>query len=527
MGSDTSSQRIVIAQEAPSSHLGLETEEVRVSGLDDADPPADVTEAAQRRRSELWMIGAFILMGLSIVIVIPSIWPERPAPWRWISPGLVRAVLGLQTLSLCAFVVEKAVTLRRINKLLLQQRLYAVGLSNRLDQFSAVLNAGKAVSSELDVRQVLQVILSSSVELLGGDGGSIMLVDGGAHLKTVCTQRNDAAMGARVPIGQGVAGQVAFTLEPLLLTGPANPEVYGPAIPREHPAHSAMCVPLASQGEALGVLNVFSSGGREFVTADMRAMMLFAEQAAVAIVNARHHQAERDRVTELGELYRRQSKSMATVSHELRTPLTSIMGSTQAIRKLALSDVAEEEFLDTIERQGLRLLELTNDLLHTAHLEEERTTERDERLVNLSKVVRVVARTFEGGLDLALPPTCHVVGDEDVFRQVVLNLIDNALKYGRPPIRVEIQQGDGQVVLSVLDNGPGVRLADRDRIFDRFTRLEGSASQLGIGLGLPIVRKLVDASGGRVWVEDAPAGGAAFRVALPATPSGSKQQPVP
>jgi two-component system sensor histidine kinase KdpD len=117
------------------------------------------------------------------------------------------------------------------------------------------------------------------------------------------------------------------------------------------------------------------------------------------------------------------------------------------------------------------------------------------------------------------------MGEADSLRRVVDNLIDNAFKYGVPPVDVTIdvhEDGDasagiygGEVVLSVVDHGPGIDAGDRDRIFDRFQRLEGAEQAPGLGLGLSIVRGLVATCEGRIVVEDAPGGGAAIRMAFP------------
>ena len=229
------------------------------------------------------------------------------------------------------------------------------------------------------------------------------------------------------------------------------------------------------------------------------------------------YEAERQRVVELLEVNRIKSEFIGMVSHELRTPLTAILSSAITLRTLQVSATEREEFLESIERQGRRLLRLIDHLLKSAELERERAGPFGDD-VDVAECARVVARTYAdalGSIYVAAPETCRVVGDADILQQVLVNLVDNAYKYGEPPIHVEVEPTDHQVVVSVVDSGPGVPPELRERIFERFTRLESNGNQPGIGLGLPIVRQLVGASGGRVWVEDAPGGGAAFRVALP------------
>jgi signal transduction histidine kinase len=157
------------------------------------------------------------------------------------------------------------------------------------------------------------------------------------------------------------------------------------------------------------------------------------------------------------------------------------------------------------------------DLLKAAELQLERAGPFREA-VDVSECVRVVARTYAdafGSIEVVAPESCHVVVDADILQQILVNLIDNAYTHGEPPIRVEVQPADQQVVMSVEDSGPGVPLEFRERIFDRFSRLESSGGRPETGSGLPIVRQLADACGGRVWVEDAPGGGAAFRAVFP------------
>jgi signal transduction histidine kinase len=211
------------------------------------------------------------------------------------------------------------------------------------------------------------------------------------------------------------------------------------------------------------------------------------------------------------------------VSHELRTPLTAILSSAITLRSLDVTAGERDEFLETIERQGRRLLRLIEDLLKAAQFDDE-PAGSSGGVVDVTAEAHEVARTYAdafGSIDVVGPESCDVIADADILQQILVNLIDNAYKYGEPPIRVEVERTDHHVVMSVLDSGPGVPSHARERIFERFTRLEPKGDRPGIGLGLPIVRQLVGACGGRVWVDDAPGGGAAFRVALPLPESAS------
>jgi signal transduction histidine kinase len=170
------------------------------------------------------------------------------------------------------------------------------------------------------------------------------------------------------------------------------------------------------------------------------------------------------------------------------------------------------------------------DLLKAAEVQLERAGPFREA-VDVAECARVVARTYAdafGSIEVVAPQTCHVAADADILQQILVNLIDNAYTHGEPPIRVEVQPADQQVVMSVVDSGHGVPSELRDRIFDRFSRSESSGGRPEIDSGLPLVRQLAAACGGRVWMEDAPGGGAAFQVALPlAIPATAPEAEVP
>jgi signal transduction histidine kinase len=141
------------------------------------------------------------------------------------------------------------------------------------------------------------------------------------------------------------------------------------------------------------------------------------------------------------------------------------------------------------------------------------------RRVDLASLVRLVA--FDSSVagrpvEVEAPEHCEVRADPESMRRVVGNLIENAHKYGAPPVRIEIEMHAETVFLTVLDRGPGEPPAEREKIFERFYRANETAGVPGHGLGLPIVRGLIEACGGKVRVADNPLGGAAFHVALPA-----------
>jgi two-component system KDP operon response regulator KdpE len=228
------------------------------------------------------------------------------------------------------------------------------------------------------------------------------------------------------------------------------------------------------------------------------------------------------------EVERLKSDFVALVSHELRTPLTAIQGCVQTLLGGGEAGPARtHEFLQIIGEQSERLQELIDNLLSLSHVEAGVLRLRRE-LVQPQHVIQSVLRQLRDRLsglrvqtDLAstLP---LVSADSRRIEQVLFNLLDNARKFAPEgsTITVRAEQADGTVVISVIDQGPGIPAAERERVFERFYQLEQPTTRNvgGSGLGLAICKAIVEAHGGWIDVTAAPGGGASFAFSLPAMP---------
>src|SRR4051812_13500295 len=260
--------------------------EAKVVGLRNFSTPS--LEAVERRRWQLWMVAIVVMAALAAgLVLMASSGADSPGLFKHLP---VRVGLVLLTMGFALYVLEKEVHLRRLTRLLLDERVLTAALSNRLKELAALVTVGKAVNSVLDIRQVLEIILSSALELLSADGGSIMLMEEPDELRAVCVRGHLAAEGANVRLGEGIAGYVAQEREPLLIAGQASKERFKNLVMQEPPVESALSVPLINRGEVLGVLNVHGETGRTFTEYDLRALGLFAEHAAVSIANARMYE---------------------------------------------------------------------------------------------------------------------------------------------------------------------------------------------------------------------------------------------
>ncbi len=231
-------------------------------------------------------------------------------------------------------------------------------------------------------------------------------------------------------------------------------------------------------------------------------------------------------VTDLRRLETMRRDFVANVSHELRTPVAALLGAVETLRDIAPSnDSARQKFLDIIERNGIRLKNLVQDLLELSRLDAQKA-QADLDEIDVRALVELVvgwfqerARERKMTLAMHLPASAATVrGHRRSLEQVVANLVDNALKYGGEGGRIMIATtSEGEhVILTVQDSGPGIAEEHLPRLFERFYRVDAGRSRDvgGTGLGLAIVKHLVEAMGGSVSVSSEPTRGTTFTVKL-------------
>ncbi|HTY99743.1 MAG TPA: MASE3 domain-containing protein [Rhodocyclaceae bacterium] len=224
---------------------------------------------------------------------------------------------------------------------------------------------------------------------------------------------------------------------------------------------------------------------------------------------------------------RAKSMFLANMSHELRTPLNAILGFSSMLRRDRQLSEGQAESLDIINRSGEHLLALINDVLEMAKIEAGRQ-KLEIAAFDLGAMVRDVAdmmrlRATEKGLQLVLDQSSefprHIRGDEARLRQILVNLVGNAVKFTREggvTIRLGVKQNARRhLLIEVEDTGPGIGAEDQQRMFKPFERLAEGAEQKGTGLGLAITRQFVELMGGGISVDSAPGKGSRFRVDLP------------
>ncbi|MEA3056748.1 MAG: hypothetical protein QOD30_2180, partial [Actinomycetota bacterium] len=280
--------------------------EAQIVGLQHVDMPT--LEEIGRRRLHLWIVMVVIVLAVTLAMAGGALWGE------WDNSKLPLGVLCL-VVGFCAYSIEKELHLKRLTDTLIDERVLMTALAGRLDELSVLLDAGRAMNAVLELDEVLHRILDNALGLLGASDGSVLLAnDAGDELHAVCVHGNDAARDAVVSLGEGIAGRVAATREPLLIQGALEGE-------RDLHPHSAMSVPLVHRDTLLGVLNVNAGPDRIFDEYQLRALSLFGEHAASAIANARLYEQER-------------SNAVALAHRAFHDPLTGLANRTLLVERL-------------------------------------------------------------------------------------------------------------------------------------------------------------------------------------------------
>jgi signal transduction histidine kinase len=307
--------------------------------------------------------------------------------------------------------------------------------------------------------------------------------------------------------------------EPDFLPNPNLPET-----------RSEMAVPMIVGGTVLGVFDVQADRLNGFSNEDANIYTTLASQVAVALQNARLYMEQAETVNRLRELDRLKTSFLANMSHELRTPLNSILGFTDVMLEGIDGELTEtmNNDLGLIRKNGQHLLHLINDVLDMAKISAGKMNISLERF----KVHDLLEEVFQISSSLAAEKKLsllieadsdrktEITADRTRIRQVMLNLVSNAVKFtdtGGVSIRTE--QKDGKVRIRVSDTGLGIPKEKLDLVFQEFTQVDTSATRKvgGTGLGLPISLSLVQMHGGHLWAESSgiPGEGTTFYVELP------------
>jgi signal transduction histidine kinase len=409
-------------------------------------------------------------------------------------------------------------------------------LTRSVEQLTALGEISRAVSSTLDVDTVLNTIVSRASQLAGAAGCSIWEYDEGTEQFELRATHNDDAEFVEalraVPLRKGevLMGRAAEMREPVQVHDITQPGAYQSSVRDtliRFGYRALLSVPLLREDQIIGSLSFNRKAPGEFPPEVIDVLRTFATQSALAIQNARLFREIADKSAQLESASRHKSEFLANMSHELRTPLNAVIGFSDVLLDRMFGDVNEkqEEYLRDICESGSHLLSLINDILDLSKVEAGRMELElsDFDLPNAIENALILVRERASRRGIMLGSTIDkrlgmIGGDERKVKQVLLNLLSNALKFTPEGGRIDVSAGvhDDVAEVSVLDTGVGIAPEDQDAVFEEFRQVGAADKKAeGTGLGLALSRKFIELHGGRIWVKSQVGIGSTFTFTLP------------
>ncbi|HTN97976.1 MAG TPA: ATP-binding protein, partial [Nordella sp.] len=407
-------------------------------------------------------------------------------------------------------------------------------LAHSVEELKALGEVSQSVNSTLDLKTVLETIVTKAVQLSHTEAGAIYVYSVQAdrfRLKAtygMSAELIDAISDQAIRLNDPGIGDAARARQPIQtedLAADTPTQVH--RIVLEAGYHSVLVVPLLRPNKIVGALVVRRRAPGRFSDATVRLMETFAAQSVLAIQNARMFNEIEEKGRQIEIASRHKSQFLANMSHELRTPLNSVLGFTEMLADGLYGELPEKAkaTLGRVQANGRHLLGLINDVLDLSKIEAGQLSLSIDDY-SIGQVVRTVAATTEPlarakGLQLSVMIAEGLPlgrGDERRLSQVVLNLAGNAVKFTESGT-VEIAAsacGDCFEIL-VRDTGPGIAAEHQTRIFEEFQQVDDSSTRRkgGSGLGLAISKRIVEMHGGTIEVESTPGSGSTFRIKIP------------
>jgi len=434
----------------------------------------------------------------------------------------------------------------------------------RVEELIFLNRVGRAITSSLDLEQVLTTVMEETVLVLGTEAGSTSLLDEESSelvFEAAVGPRSEEMKGLRLPLGQGIAGWVAREGQRLLVPDVKEDPRFYPGIDgvTGFATRSLLAVPLKVKGKVIGVIEAVNKTEGYFSQADVALVSSMAQSAAIAIDNARLYKDLQDRMEELKRTQAQliQSAKLAAlgelaagVAHEINNPLASIVGFARLLLQEVDDDDPMKEDLQIIDQEAARTRAIVRALLDFARQRKPQLEPADVNDIvrTTMTLIRHQAKgarvTIKESYDETLPP---VSLDADQIKQVFLNMMTNAIQAmpqggelkvvtayrprvqspepassrahrgveGRSPELAEGMDGADWVAVEFHDTGAGISAEDLPRIFDPFFTTKEVGQ--GMGLGLSISYGIVESHGGKIEVESEVGQGSTFTVMLPVT----------
>ena len=409
-------------------------------------------------------------------------------------------------------------------------------MARQKEELSALHETTLDLIRRLEPTSLLEAILSRAAALTRSEHAYLYEVDEGSDelVARVGLGRFSDLPGRRLRRGEGLVGQAWKSGQPVAVN---DYHTWPGRLPEFDWMRATVTLPLYAGPDIVGVIGlVHAEEGQTFGPEQIDLLTRFGRLASLALDNARLYQAAQQELNErrraekeleLSASELRQANEdlrvademkshfVAVASHELRTPLTAVLGFATTLLNHwdRIPDDEKRDQIRTIEVQARRLSRLADDLLTMSKIEAGALEVRPEAVDVAPAISRATSTFGDREIEVEVPADLRVRADPDHLEQILMNYVSNAMRYGRPPVRIDARRRDGFVEIVVADTGSGVPQAFVPHLFEEFT--QAGRGGTGTGLGLSIVLGLARAQGGDAWYE-AGEPGARFCVRLPA-----------
>ncbi len=403
----------------------------------------------------------------------------------------------------------------------------------RLRDMSALVDMAKQVTGNLKLQSVLQTTVQILQGLLNARASTITMLtdDGDGLIVKAAVGINPEFMNARMHLSESISGVVVQKAELVYIRDSYSDPDF---LFFDEVVRSLLVVPLMVRDAPVGTLTVDSDRPHAFTESDTQLMTIAAAQVSVAIANARLFEELEERAAELAIAYEELKESdrlkdelVQNVSHELRTPLTFVKGYVDLLMDgdKGLLTAEQQEYLQIVSDKTDDITRIIEDIITLQRID---SGNLQLEVISMADLLQAAVTSHrlvadKKGLSIActMPPGQKglVRIDKGRMNQVLDNLIGNAFKFSPNggTIRLSMTENNEDVLVSVVDEGIGMPLEKHQRIFERFYQIDGSSRRRfgGTGIGLAIVKRIIDAHEGKIWVESELNKGSAFFFTLP------------
>jgi K+-sensing histidine kinase KdpD len=407
-------------------------------------------------------------------------------------------------------------------------------LQRQVLELEGLQKLAKLLTSADAVERVIGESIRIVLELLSCEKSAILLFDEESNCLVahppVFGISDEELTGLKISLDEPSLGATVFRTNTALASNDAETDAWVTGRIQELLSmHAVLVVPLTTGAQPIGILMAVDPQKGYFDDMDLEFTSLLGRQIAAILESSLSRQREKELMKQLKEADRTKTEFVSMLAHELKGPMTTIMGFATTLKdqRAKLSDEKQDHILSIVAKEIERLSRLVNDLLDVSRMEAG-SLKYDLEPMSFFEVVEGVLtvhtslRSMHAVASDIQPDFPKVVGDKDRIRQVMINLLTNATRYSHEGTTITISGSlseDGRTArIAVADEGIGVPEADRERVFDKFAMLPKPGwVKKGTGLGLFITKGIIEAHGGRIWVEEGDPKGTVFVFTLPVT----------